>query len=559
MSEIIRDIKHFWSRRHYAIGIIVIMLLSYGTLLLNPTIGIDDTAFKVYFVDGVSPAVGRWCIFLINKIFPLAYNPFFVEAVGLLFFLLSVTLWCVVFYRLLGENWKNAPVAYTIFACVMVSSPMISELVVWYIHNGIFIAYGVTALALLLCMDAFRTNPAALHGKKRIFRLMESALALTVALGFYESFMIVFLMAVFMVFFVIRLTGCTDYDRKPKSWFKNILAVCILCTVFRTLVVKAITVIWDLEQQKLVLTPRGVEDIVGDLLGWFNGTRSFSEFTYILKDFLVKYYFNAIVYVPVMILVLAVIGLVGWGVIYTIRKKDGWILAAVGGILLVPWIMPILEGVATYYRASQYVPLLTAFAVLLTAWGIRNMKGKAIQYAALFMAFLLLYRQGYEMNRWLYVDAMKYEDAKHTMNAVALRIQEECNTDKPVCVIGHYRVPETLIEGAYCPTWSKKYSIIKWLVQGLDEEIFAQYDTPQGYAVAETPRLSVVDWGATAFFGYDRELVKFWKMHGFSFAEDGNQAHYKEARELMKDGPVWPEKGSVMETEQYIIVNFGNY
>ena len=102
MSELIKDIKHFWSKKCFAVGIPLMMVLTYGTLLLNPTIGIDDTSFKLYYIDGVSPAMGRWCLYMINKIFPLNYNPFFVEAVGLLFFCLSITLWCIVFYRILG-------------------------------------------------------------------------------------------------------------------------------------------------------------------------------------------------------------------------------------------------------------------------------------------------------------------------------------------------------------------------------------------------------------------------------------------------------------------------
>ena len=75
---------------------------------------------------------------------------------------------------------------------------------------------------------------------------------------------------------------------------------------------------------------------------------------------------------------------------------------------------------------------------------------------------------------------------------------------------------------------------------------------------AETPILSVVKWGARAFYGFDRELVKFWKMHGITLYEDGNQSHYEEAQKLFESGPVWPEEGSVVEADGYIIVNFGN-
>ncbi len=54
-------------------------------------------------------------------------------------------------------------------------------------------------------------------------------------------------------------------------------------------------------------------------------------------------------------------------------------------------------------------------------------------------------------------------------------------------------------------------------------------------------------------------MIRFWEMHGFSFQEDNDTQHYKAAEELMRDAPVWPAKGSILEMEDYIIVNFGNY
>lgn len=555
MSELIKDIKHFWSQKCFAVGIPLMMALSYGTLLLNPTVGIDDTSFKLYYIDGVSPAMGRWCLYMINKIFPLNYNPFFVEAMGLLFFCLSVTLWCVVFYRVFGD--RLSPLAYVIFAGVMLSSPIISEVVIWYVQDGIYLGYGVTALAVLFGMDAFRME-LGLTWKKRLGRLLLCGGALAVALGFYEAFMFVFLMAMVMNFMVIRVTDRRDYCRKPVDWLVNLGVACVFSMILRTAAISLITAVFHLEDQAKVLASRGFGDILSGFLAWFDGNRSIGEFTYILKDFLVKYYLNAVVYLPITVLALAVIVLVIWAVRHAIRRRDGWIFAAALGILLIPWVLPVLEGVATYYRSSQYIPLLTAFLVLMVAWELRNVKAKPVRAAALFAAFVLLYNQGYEMNKWLYVDAMKYEDTKRTMDSIALYLQENCDVSKPVCVIGSHRTPESLIGDAYCPVWSKRYDLIRLLVEGLDPALFEKYDTPQGYAFAETPRLSFINWGATAFYGFDRELIRFWEMHGFSFTEDGNLEHYRQAKELMQDGPVWPESGSIVETEDYIIVNFGN-
>ncbi len=599
MTKIWRDVKYLWSRKCFAVGLPVVTVLSYITLLLNPTIGIDDTSFKLYYVDGVSPAMGRWCLYMINKAVPLATNPFFVEAVGLCLFCLSVSLWCVVFYRLFGD--RLPVVVYTLFCCVMISSPMISEVVIWYLQDGIYLGYGVTALAVLFGMEALRgeegerkkrqgpedrgkekkagprgqgkgKGQSAKDGRKgqkggpvfnralagRAGWVIASAATLTVALGFYEAFMIVYLMAMAMVFLLVRVLDRKDYTARPFVWLVRVIFTVGLSMLLRSLVIELITAAYHLEAQKLVLKSRDAGDILQMAAGWFDGSRSLSEFTYILKDFFVKYYLNAVVYTTVLILVLAVGMVCLWGLVQTVRKRDGWILAAALCIVLLPWVMPILEAQATYYRASEYIPLLTAFAVFPAAWELRNRK-RPLRAAGLCLALLLLYRQGYEMNKWLYVDAMKYENDKLIMGQVALKIKESCDVSKPVCVVGSYQTPRGLIENVYTPEWSKKYKLLKWLVCAVDPEIFEKYDTPWGYAAAETPTLSFINWGAVAFYGFDRELVKFWKMHGFEFTEDGNPEHYAAARDLMLDGPVWPQEGSVVEMEDHIIVNFGNY
>jgi hypothetical protein len=97
------DVRALWNQKGYAASVVLVTALSYGILWIRPAIGIDDTSFSLYFEEGVAPAVGRWCLYLLHKIFPLAYNPYVVEGVGLLLFCLSATLWCVLFRRLMGS------------------------------------------------------------------------------------------------------------------------------------------------------------------------------------------------------------------------------------------------------------------------------------------------------------------------------------------------------------------------------------------------------------------------------------------------------------------------
>ena len=181
-----------------------------------------------------------------------------------------------------------------------------------------------------------------------------------------------------------------------------------------------------------------------------------------------------------------------------------------------------------------------------------------IRGIAAVLLLILLYHQAYDMNRWFYIDHLKYEDTKNTLEEVALVIKRDHDASKPICVIGKYETPESLLEEAYCPSWSKKYLLTEFLVKKVDESLFEEYNTPYGYTFVETPHLSFISWGATAFYQFDRELIKFWNMHGFNFREDSDLEHYKAAKEIMKGGPAWPKEGSVVEMEDYIIVNFGN-
>ena len=256
MDKLKEELKYFWSQKCFSIGLVLTMLLSYITLLINPTIGIDDTAVKVYFIDGVAPATGRWCLYLINKLFPIEYNPYFVEATGLLIFCLSISLWCVVFHRIFGD--RISVFGYTVFGGVMISSPIFSELAVWYLQNGSYMAYGVTALAVLLAMESFREDIRKNY-KKRFARVVAGALALTVAIGFYESFMFVFLMAMVMIFMSVRVLDKKEFSARPADWLINMAALGGCAMAFRSIIFNSIVAIFGLESQRFfTISQRGL-------------------------------------------------------------------------------------------------------------------------------------------------------------------------------------------------------------------------------------------------------------------------------------------------------------
>ena len=88
-----------------------------------------------------------------------------------------------------------------------------------------------------------------------------------------------------------------------------------------------------------------------------------------------------------------------------------------------------------------------------------------------------------------------------------------------------------------------------------------KYFAPQGYGYyySETPLISVLDWGVNAFDETNVELLKFMEMHGHSFLLEKDPEKYRKAEEIIKEQemPGWPKEGSILETEEFIVVNFG--
>lgn len=552
MSLICRETQKLFQSKKYIICMLVTLFATFGSLLVRPTIGIDDTAWKVYFLDGVAPVMGRWVLFILNKIIPIAeYNPFIVELLFLFFFFISATLWVILLKRIIADHVSEW--TYVFFGCAFLAAPITSEVVTYYLANGIFIGFGFTALAVWYLWDSFEKG---ITGRKRVQKVVASGLWLWLALGCYESFIIVYMVAICV---------CYCFDRGIKSKEEKIpvlpvlihtLLAGILCVVLRSVWTQLMIVLFSLQDQINILDYRGI----GDILNYFSAGNGAQDIALIFKQFFVKYYINAVVYKPITFLVMG-FGLLGlWALIRSIQKKDFIILLSVIGAMIMPWMLTILEGYATYYRTSQYIVLMNAVIVPVAALMLEKVKDKRyIKAIGFFLAVLLVYHEAHEMNYWLKVDQDKYEDACRTADAVALEIIRDYDENLPICIVGEYNVPEAIASKSYCPTWSKRTTIATWAIGLLDEEMIQDYMEPAGYRFAETPLLSVIKWGSVAFYATDIEMVKFWENRGFQFIVDRNPEHYLYGKELLEEGmPSWPEKGSILQMEDCIIVNLDN-
>ena len=72
---------------------------AYGYKVTNVTIGIDDTPSLYYFEEGLIAIVGRWVLFLLNKVISLAeFAPFVTDFAAVLLLIAAAIVWSALFY-----------------------------------------------------------------------------------------------------------------------------------------------------------------------------------------------------------------------------------------------------------------------------------------------------------------------------------------------------------------------------------------------------------------------------------------------------------------------------
>lgn len=560
MKSWMEDFISFWKNKYYAIALSLTAVFSYGFLVTHHTVGIDDTPFAYYFEDGLAAIVGRWVLFLLNKAVHISdFAPFLTDLAGVLIMLLAVTVWCVLFRRIFRD--KIPVYGYILFSCLFLSNPLISEVFTYYLHNGVAIGYLFSGLSLCFFMEGVNrreTKEGKGLGRGCMAAWLGSSVCLWIALGCYESFMIVYLVGVCIVLCSARMNQKVRVF--PALFCAALVAVAGI--VLRGVTIALVTKCFGLEGLK----GEAVQRSVTEMAGWMFQPGAFSELGMILKRVFVMYGVFGYAYYPIAIYVWACGLAVIVSVWRAIRSRDLWIpLLAAGGIVA-SFLLVFVEGKATLYRSAQFLPLFSAWGFLLAVYGAHIFVGwvkgrKALKTARLASAAVtvllaaVVWNQCTDMNKWFYVDYLKYEDAKNTMNQIAYELEKNYDVTKPVVFTGTYRIPRSIIADAYVDYGSETYYKMLRLTSLVDEHLLEKFNRDYGVWVAQTPSLSVLDWARYAFDN-DEEMIRFFSMHGHELQPLLDTDVYGPAEEYSLDLPSFPREGSIVDMGEYIIVHF---
>lgn len=570
ITKLREDIRWFFRQKIYVIALAITAVCSYGFEITHPAIGIDDTAVELYLEDGLEVVMGRWTVFLINKLFHLSeFAPFMLEFVGVILFMLGITLFCVLLRRFFGDHidvW-----GYTVFACIFLSNPIISEVYVYYYHDGSDLAYVLIGLALLCFLKAIDMDG---KWRAKLPWYVKSMLFAWVAVGCYESFLILYILGILALLFLCGMTG----RRRLSTTFvlKNLGIGALLsagCIILRSVMIELVTAVFQLQDAQGILPARSLSE----MLVLFSGKDGLRELVMLAKRFWLVYHVNAIVYLPITGFEFATIFVAGLSVYLAVKKKNLWYPVLFAGMMIATFLLTVAEARITGYRSCQFLPFFTAFGCVLCYLALsgfgssgnvnRTNGGNSVngtsratgkrwgRCVAFILAAVLIYNQAAAMNQSFYEDYRKYENDKEILNQIAYDVASEYGTETPILFVGHYSTPDAITENYYVSYDSWQYRLISAITDPVDEHLKEKYHTWNGYSFGGEALNPLIQWGLIAFDGTNRELIRFMEMHGHSFKTVKDPAVIEEAKRIGDTMPAWPAQGSIAEQDGYILIH----
>ena len=548
---------------------------AYGYKVTNVTIGIDDTPSLYYFEEGLIAIVGRWVLFLLNKVITLAeFVPFVTDFSAVILLIAAAIVWTALFYSVFGE--KLPMTGYAFFAAVFVSCPLISEVFTYFLHNGIAIGYLSCAVSLCFMKEWQSSMRKPRKGSglwEKLFcpavtKLAAAAVFLWIAMGCYESFMILWLAGLLLLLLSERI--CLGTERTARTGERGVFGTlaggalaALAAVLLRSLMIVVLTKAFHLEY----LRGEAVQRSVTEMLGWMVQPGAFGELLMILKRTFVLYGVFAYAYLPIRIFVLSAVVITVVTLVRVIRGRDLWALILLPAAYLAAFSLLFIEGKATLYRSAQFVPVFCGYGALLFAYIIYELTGSpgrgvhrklclGTRGIAVAVLVVITWNQCMDMTKWFYIDKQKYDAAVKTVDQIALDLERDFDTSKPVIFTGNYEIPYSIVKDAYVSYGDSKYYKMKRLTDLIDPDLLDKYNRgSKGVWVAQTPALSVIDWGRYAFDS-DAELVRFFEMHGHRLVACVDIDRYAEAEEESLNLPEYPQDGYIVDKGDYIIVHF---
>ncbi len=562
--------NYFLKDKTYLIILSATAVANYWYMITHFAIGVDDTALAQFFYDGLSVVTGRWTLFFLNRTLHLNFLSWptpLLESISVFFLAASAVIWCSIIRSVLAHFSVTIPTPfYCMAASLYLSSPILSELWVYFLSNGMALGYLCTALSVYFFISSFNIQKT-----KALSAIFISTLLLTIAVGCYETMLECFLIASVFIFLLIRsLSSKTErssdtLEYRIGPWLLHGIVVTATMVILRFVIHEILMELYHLDS----LSAYGVQNynpLFGDLFSVPGAL------TMLFKKIYLRYYVNAVMYLPITFWVISVITTWIFSIYFSWKRKLILPLICPPALMLIPVLFSILSGRAGTYHSAQYIPLAALFSTLLAHILLNeimktknNVWYKRLECLSLLILSIMLVLQCIDMNKWFRQDYQKYLEAKSIMEDVANDLISSHDVSKPLVVVGATLPSEDLLAVACVSFDSWQYKFVSKTTNFIDVHLKEKFHVNYGnlgYAYAESPLLSVLTW-ATNPFEHGREEVmqqftNFWNMlgyHDFHYISDPTLLLQAKEFRLAQNMTGYPNEGYIYEGEHYIIVS----
>ncbi len=565
VNELMRDLKKLFSSGIYVIFTLLAGVLSYGFEITHFSMGIDDISMHMYLDKGLLPETGRWVLFLINKVILLsAFNPFVTEVVGFIFLYIAAGIFCVLIMRI--SKGSVSIHALTVFAAIFISNPLFSEVDIYYLHNAADLGWILVGTALLVSFGSLEYICGNKGGKfseavkETLPGVITASLLLWIAAGCYESFMFVYISCMILILLVNGMMN------SEKIRFKTVLSyglftfiTCLAAFILRSIICGIIPPVFGLDDMTSdYVSYRSAGDAIREL--FLSGDHELLKS--IIRDEIVRYHINALVYLPIALYVAAMILILAVSLYCCIKHKSIWYILLWASLEAVPFLQSFVSGYLFPYRAAQFIPIVTAFGALVMYLCIRDLKrfSKAARVIYTVVFSVIIFNCCNRLNYNFYLDHMRYENDKRMLGEVTHDLYEAASVKygDELCVYfaGHYRVPLAFRDGFYISVNDPKFAMMTALIKPIDAGLGSVngHVSDGKYFYDHEMMFPLFLWGREAFNGTCDELVRFINMHGAGLTTIHSADEIRAANEHAYEMPCWPAEGSIELRDGYVLV-----
>lgn len=479
---------------------ILISIITYGYELFNFTLSIDEEiqSFRAASGNTIWIEQGRWMTYFINLlVLPHSIIPYFTTLIAILCIAISA----VLIINSFGGNLTSQLVFSTIF----ISIPSHTYYLAFNTFNA---SCGIGVVMVVLSYIYYKK--AVQDSNINVYYLLISSLLLALSIGVYQSLITIFISAVLA--FILNLI--INEKEKNGKIFLITVAYAILILLFGSLFYKIgdyfVKIIYSMQNSKYIEDYWGwnknsitdiLDNIIKTISSFLNGSRFYSGYT--MKSLYLV--------IPIILyhIFFRIDGL--------LRKVFAVVILEI--FILSPFILMFVIGSPLDPRTVLALPLLLG-----SLWWFASQKsGKIIQRLLIIVAAFIFINNVYTTTRLFYSCHVAEQADRGMANRIAERICSldinEKLTNIPVAFVGRY--------------------------QHETNELFLNNDV----------------FGASFFYwdnGNPHRMVLFMKTLGISNLVVADKEQYDKAYNICYNMPKWPNKGSVILFDNFVIVKLSD-